>query len=543
MKPALHTRPSFSRFLARLALIAALAFACFYNLDNYPTIWWDEAVFSETAANLSQTGRYAFTVQSPDQLSDLDYRISVGPAVILPVALAYRLLGVNVLHGRLVAVAYLLLAFLALYLAARRLWGSATALLAVALAFLGTDVLYWGRSVMGDVPALAFFLGSLFFLFRFLDSRSASSLFWGGILLGLAFNAKEFYGVAFLPPLAVLAWQEWPDPGKILRRVALFCLGLSIPVLAYVGLKVAILGSVSQAVSHFLNQKMLLRHEFFTPLTIGRLYPESLAYLLGHPLFWLGILGGYWCWRRRQGSSPGLALWLMNFLLWTFIYFTAVYWHRFALPGLFLASPLAARLLGLLFARMTAVLTRRTAQGFAAASFGAFLLLCYPFAGLDIMGAIIACRTSPPELVHAFLKANVPPDCLIETPEYELVFLDDEHRFHLMPEFYFVESDKDQVVLLNPRPGNYDFNQTGADFLVLGSFGKSVFRQIYPPSQVAQHWQKIGQVDFYDIYVRRGREFQLARKKTTLLTDTRQPGRGRPEPANVPELPDHPFYF
>ena len=85
------------------ALLGLLIFiGCFYNLANYPTIWWDEAIFSETAANLVQHGRYAFTVQSPDQLSDLDFRISVGPAVILPVAMAYRLFGVGVIPGRLV---------------------------------------------------------------------------------------------------------------------------------------------------------------------------------------------------------------------------------------------------------------------------------------------------------------------------------------------------------------------------------------------------------------------------------------------------------
>ena len=97
----------------------------FYNLANYPTIWWDEAIFSEAAANLVQHGRYAFTVESPNQLNDLDFRISAGPAVILPVALAYKLFGVSLLSGRLVAGAYLVFAFLALFLGARRLWGPA----------------------------------------------------------------------------------------------------------------------------------------------------------------------------------------------------------------------------------------------------------------------------------------------------------------------------------------------------------------------------------------------------------------------------------
>ena len=139
-------------------LCVLILIGSFYNLANYPTIWWDEGIFSEAAANLAQHGRYAFTVQSPNQLNDLDFRISAGPAVILPVALAYKLFGVSLVSGRLVAGAYLVLTFLVLFLGARRLWGSATGLLAVTLAFLGTDVLYWGRSVLGDIPALGLFL-------------------------------------------------------------------------------------------------------------------------------------------------------------------------------------------------------------------------------------------------------------------------------------------------------------------------------------------------------------------------------------------------
>jgi len=167
-----------------LLLGALILVGSFYNLTNYPTIWWDEAIFSEAAANLVQHGRYAFTVQSPNQLVDFDFRISAGPAVILPVALAYKLFGVSLLSGRLVAGAYLVLTFLALFLGAQRLWGSVTALLAVALAFLGTDVFFWGRSVLGDIPALGLFLCATWFLIRGFECRSLWPLFWGGDICG-----------------------------------------------------------------------------------------------------------------------------------------------------------------------------------------------------------------------------------------------------------------------------------------------------------------------------------------------------------------------
>ncbi|MBU4357503.1 MAG: glycosyltransferase family 39 protein [Desulfobacterales bacterium] len=483
-----------------LLLGALILVGSFYNLANYPTIWWDEAIFSEAAANLVQHGRYAFTVQSPNQLVDFDFRISAGPAVILPVALAYKLFGVSLVSGRLVAGAYLVLTFLALFLGARRLWGPVTALLAVALAFLGTDVFYWGRSVLGDIPALGLFLCATCFLIRGLESRSLWPLFLGGIFVGLAFNAKEFYGLAGLPPLVVLAQQHWRDKRRLIGSVLAFVVGAALPPLAYLALKAVILGSLTGAIFHFLEQKKLLCHEFVTPLTIGRIYPESFLFLLQNPLFWLGCLGVGWIW-RKETPSPGVKLWIWNFFLWSGVYLTAVYWHRFALPGLFLACPLAAYFIVKVATRLTAKVFAPPPRWLAPGIIAAVLVLFSPVGGLDYFKEVLVCQGSAPARLVQYLRTHVPTSCLIETPEYELAFLDDDHRIHHMPSYFFVESTPDRVVLLNPRKQPYEFNRVGADILILGSFGKSVFKQVYPPALINQEWRRVAQVEYYDIYV------------------------------------------
>ena len=508
-------KPAGLAFWLGVLLCILILIGSFYNLANYPTIWWDEAIFSEAAANLVQHGRYAFTVQSPNQLSDLDFRISAGPAVILPVALAYKLFGVSLLSGRLVAGAYLVLAFLALFLGARRLWGPVTALLAVGLAFLGTDVFYWGRSVLGDIPALGLFLCATGFLVRGLESPCRWPLFWGGIFLGLAFNAKEFYGLACAPPLVLLAQQHWRDKRRLILSVLAFSAGAALAPLAYLALKAVILGSLTGAILHFLEQKKLLCHEFFTPLTIGRIYPESLLLLLQDPLFWLGCLGVGWIW-KKETPSPGVTLWIWNFILWSAVYLTAVYWHRFALPSLFLACPLAAYFLCKVAARLTSRVFTPAPRWLAPGIIAAFLVLFYPVVGLDFFKQILICRGSAPSRLVQYLRTHVPTCCLIETPEYELAFLDDDHRIHLMPSYYFVESTPDRVALLNPRRQPYEFSRVGADILILGSFGKSVFKQIYPPALINREWRRIAQVDYYDIYVSR----KSAKRMLSLMNET-----------------------
>jgi hypothetical protein len=501
----IRLRPSSPALWGGLVLGILLWLGCFYNLTNYPTIWWDEAIFSETAANLVQHGRYAFTVQSPDQMNDLDFRISAGPPLILPVALAYKIFGVKVASGRLVAGAYLAFLFLALFLGTRRLFGPAAGLLAMALALIGTDVLYWGRSVLGDIPALGLFLCGSWFLLKALDGDEVLPLVWGGIFLGLAFAAKEFYGLAFLPPLFLVTRQSWRQWRRLALRLLAFSAGVGLPIAAYVLFKAFILGDLGAAVLHFFHQKKLLCHEFFTPFTIGRVYPESFTYLLQHPLFWLGILGAALTWRKRD-FSWGEKLWVSNFLLWSLVYLTAVYWMRFALPALFLASPLAARFLLRAKARLAVLAAPRAPAWMWSGLLAAFCLLIYPLVGLDIMGQILKRQADVPYKLVDYLRVNVPRGCLIETPEYELAFLDDDHRFHLMPSYYFVESTPERVVLLNPRPIPYDFDGVGADILILGSFGKSVFRQVYPEARVTRDWRRIAQVDYYDIYIPRKSE-------------------------------------
>jgi hypothetical protein len=122
---------------------------------------------------------------------------------------------------------------------------------------------------------------------------------------------------------------------------------------------------------------------------------------------------------------------------------------------------------------------------------------------------------SPFKLVE-YLRQQIPNHFLIETPEYELTFLDDDHRFHLMPEFYFVESCGDMVVLDNPDHRPYDFFQNKADLLILGSFGKSVFRQNYPLDRVQKYYKKIATIDYYDVYLRRDRSLGRQAKARTM---------------------------
>ncbi|WP_449244483.1 ArnT family glycosyltransferase [Desulfobacca acetoxidans] len=504
--------PRYATRLVPILVWTIVIFCSFHNLRNFPTIWWDEAIFSETAANLAQKGRYAFTIESPDKLSDFDYRISAGPVIIAPVALAYYLFEVDIFYGRLVAGVFLCLAFVLLYLSARCLLPRGPSLLSVLLTLGTTDILYWGRSVMGDIPAITCFLGGIFFVLKGLQEERRSCMWAAGCCLGLAVAAKEFYGLALFPVLATLGWTYRRRLLELTKTAGVLLLGFFLPLVVYLIVKAFILGGLLPALNHFYVQKKLLCHEFFTPMTIGRFYPESFAYLLTHPLFITGLIG-FWLYQRRNGWSPSLRYWFGNLSLWGVFYLLAVYWQRFALPVLILSSPFAGYLLIATFNALSeAAALRRFPMWAKISVLSMMIALVFPLSIFSYLPRIMNSADDSPHKLVDYLQRSIPNDVLIETPEYELVFLDDDHRYHLMPAFYFVESTPDKIVLHSPETGRYDFAKVKADLLILGSFGKSVFRQIYPWSQVRRYYKKISTIDYYDIYLRRdsnlGRQVQ-----------------------------------
>ncbi len=67
---------------------------------------------------------------------------------------------------------------------------------------------------MGDVPALACFLGGMYFLIKGLKEERPVLFFWAGLCLGLAVDAKEFYGFTMLPAAAASGLGISPAPDQ-----------------------------------------------------------------------------------------------------------------------------------------------------------------------------------------------------------------------------------------------------------------------------------------------------------------------------------------
>ena len=83
--------------IVAVVVLALAAFCMFYNLDLNPRPWQDEGSAAGIAKSLVQNGVYA--IKSSDGYQTFGGVQSVGPTVVLPLALAYRLWGVGLVSG------------------------------------------------------------------------------------------------------------------------------------------------------------------------------------------------------------------------------------------------------------------------------------------------------------------------------------------------------------------------------------------------------------------------------------------------------------
>lgn len=151
-----------TRTILRRLPYAALVFIAgallFTNLATAPRPWHDEGSALSVSKTLVEDGVYA--VRSSDGYQTFGAIQSVGPTVLLPVALSFKLFGVGLIQGRAVGALFSLATLAVFFLSARSLFGPTAALISTLL-LLGSPALrflYHGRQALGDASALGFLL-------------------------------------------------------------------------------------------------------------------------------------------------------------------------------------------------------------------------------------------------------------------------------------------------------------------------------------------------------------------------------------------------
>ncbi len=170
-----------------------LLVASTYKLSESPGIWLDEGIYTQLGMNIARVGQQALQV-APDTYVRNSY-ISVGYPLLYPLAFSYKMFGIGVLQGREVMVLFILLFALASYWLLRSLFGSWVGAWSI-LILESFPMLYGnGKSVLGEVPGLFFFIATLISLW-YLEKNEYRDWRWYvavGLAAGLCVATKPIF--------------------------------------------------------------------------------------------------------------------------------------------------------------------------------------------------------------------------------------------------------------------------------------------------------------------------------------------------------------
>lgn len=216
-------------------IILWIVFVSFWSFRTNPPYWTDEGIYHQIITNLSDFGIMGLRL-SPTTFSDTSL-ITVGYPVFYPAVVSFGLFGDSVTVLRLTAIGFLLGFLLVTYLLVRNLYGVKYAIISVLLISLFSPLYGNGKTFLGEVPGMFYFVFGLF-IFDYalkIKKRRFLVLFVSGVLLGLAASSKPNF-LVILPALAVgfvWKWREFLITKERRRGTGIMVLGISAAMLIW----------------------------------------------------------------------------------------------------------------------------------------------------------------------------------------------------------------------------------------------------------------------------------------------------------------------
>jgi hypothetical protein len=486
-----------------LLLFLLLFFMAIYRLDTYPPVAFDEGVHLIVAQKLALGGKYRF---GP----------AVGPTVFYPIALAFRAGGVGLLPARVVMAGYLLLCAAVFYALTRYLAGWKAAAIGTLLLMVspGANLLFWGRQVIGEVPAALFFLAGTLTWFKTLGEtrpgRRRGKLILAGIFFGLAIITKNQF-LLWLPAWCLL----WALDRLYYRQLshtdtALPLASTMVCVAAwYLGQRLFLSAGSELAAANVKEWSNAVNRGMFT-LSLQRmmdgvklLTSQDALYAWGLPAALYAALLSLR--RSQEGVRWGwLTLATLVWLGW--FVGVSVAWPRYAFLALVITTLFAAKL----FHDLTAgyhIPVRAVVEKMRSGKWDTHLatrialmallliLILRPLQGR--LGEIISRQDRTPQQMAAYIIGHLPQGAQIETYEPEVCFLSG-YSCHMPPSEVMDASIRYVWYGDQPPSEYYHLQDLNAPYLLIGDFGRLV--HAYDPDVVQRNYELETTIGSYELY-------------------------------------------
>ncbi|MBO5057605.1 MAG: acyltransferase family protein [Lachnospiraceae bacterium] len=192
---------------------------------------FDGSMNLQVPVSLARDGLYATNYGG---LFPFARRIQTGAPVLFLIALMFKVFGIGSVQALLINVFYIaLMAFFFIQISKEL-----DANKAAVVWFLGLTILIWhfmelSMGIYGEIPALALFLGCIYFLMLAQKKEKAGYFAAAGLFFGLAYLTKTVILIA-VPALIVVFASKWLVEKKMkFRDILLWILGAAVPVIVF----------------------------------------------------------------------------------------------------------------------------------------------------------------------------------------------------------------------------------------------------------------------------------------------------------------------
>lgn len=329
--------------LHHTALCACLALffagALLYGFPDSPSPWFDDGIHLNLARTLAEEGVLNLETAPGVFVNEKPLLITTNYPLLLPVALSFKLFGVGLWQAKIVMAGFLIAFVCLAYALARKLYGKESALLAFALLVTFLPLYGNGKSVLGEIPGLVFFLGGLLFVGRGKEPARTETdevhsggwpTFFAGFLFGLAAATKSSFLIMLPAVAAGEAYGMWQRRQFNLDRLLLLSIGASIPLIVWVWTLIP-----QELTAGFLQQVIALYRNPYG--AEGVALPNLLRFVTeSTPLHYALLLGTVLvaASRRRLAVLSREEVTALVFIgLNLLFYLTTVGWYRYFFPS------------------------------------------------------------------------------------------------------------------------------------------------------------------------------------------------------------------
>jgi dolichyl-phosphate-mannose--protein O-mannosyl transferase len=471
-----------SKYRIETCLFVLVAVVSFIDLEHYPPAWWDEGWTLMVARNWVEQGHYGLYQDGLPR----DAGLSGHFPMVAMVALSFRLFGIGIWQGRLPVAFITLAVFVLLYYFSNKWWGRRVALgtmfTCLILCAPQVNILYYGRQILGEIPAVFFLLAGYACLEIAFERHRfwliATSIFWGLCLAVKSQPLPFWLASIILYIVACIISRQRRKSGWIVLAAIGAILIYQLSAIIPATLTKSILNTPKMI------QGLMSVTGFVVDINVRRL-AAWMVINYGLPTL-LGLCWSGWHLLHELKNSNKLinpviwAIWGFAASWFAWYLLLAQLWIRYLFPAVVIGSPfIAASLANLtqgydlkwIFRQSARLLTGREKQIGIQAIFCILLLTLALTVSLKMN--FINFRDPAmynPQAAALKLQEIIPDNALVETYESEIMFLAPDVKFHYPPDQISVEA-WERLTVDPGRTLDYDPGQASPDYLLVGFFG------------------------------------------------------------------------